>query len=278
MKLNFKQRLRFRRKKLSLTWKFKWAHHPLCERFEDHLWHIGDFTFCQGCFLSYAGTVVGFIAFLTYFSRYIFNALGVLAVVAVSLVPVLIVEFFNFENRSLKRFIRFWGGLGLGATFSLALYRELSTWLRIISLIVAILGYGAFFVVRKHGEVEDKCEGCPELIRDGVCSGYRKEKAAIEKYNSFLEKELRDRVEREVSEKFSIGKKTQSHEPPSSSVPPAISKKLQAMIDVQSENISHSHNSSPNTGNLEKEESNQTEKRTQEAINQFLKNREKNKE
>ena len=247
------------------------------------MWQIGDFKFCQGCFLTYFGALIGFVAFLTYFNRFVSNALGVIVVVSLFLAPVLVVELLKLDNRPLKRTIRLHGGLGLGATLALALHPSLTVWVRVLSLGVAIVGYLMFLTVRKHGNTEDKCKGCDELEGEGVCSGYREEKQAIEKFNQYLEVNFRGKVEEEVSRRYKVISKSPT---PSSKVSqsasdldmqnvnqakelnPEISSKLKGMIENQMKDFSLSEGERENKGT--KSEKNGDE-RTQEAINQFIK-------
>ncbi len=80
-------------KKKWALYPYRLAHHPLCEKFSEHVYHIKGYKVCRGCFNLYIGLIVGLIlapiaifvlkidsliAFITTNILYIFTPLSVL--------------------------------------------------------------------------------------------------------------------------------------------------------------------------------------------------------
>ena len=41
------------------TWRFRFAHHPLCRHFHGHVWRAGPLRLCVGCTCLWSGAAVG---------------------------------------------------------------------------------------------------------------------------------------------------------------------------------------------------------------------------
>ncbi len=212
IKLTLKQRLQLLKKRISLSYWFKYAHHPLCERYKDHIFRIplknNTLYICQGCFLTALGWLVGilvtifaFVPFINYLWHHLLIALGCF------LLPILIVEVFTLSNRHIKRFIRLLGGLGLGFFTSIAIdFRSFGYFLLAIGIVVP--SYVIFLIIRKRKHKnKDICEGCSELeeLQKGtlkICSGLKEKIAAEKIYSDFASDLLQDEFRKQYSKKY----------------------------------------------------------------------------
>ncbi|MCE7738645.1 MAG: hypothetical protein KAU62_15870 [Candidatus Heimdallarchaeota archaeon] len=91
------------------------AHHPACDKFNNHIFRIGSLFLCVGCtsvFLAFISYTIVFFSMLSFFTSFpyangIFAAFGV----AMALTQV----FLKPNNKWIKALMRFSLGIGLGA-------------------------------------------------------------------------------------------------------------------------------------------------------------------
>ncbi|MFW9993872.1 MAG: hypothetical protein ACFFD4_17640 [Candidatus Odinarchaeota archaeon] len=190
-------------KTIRLTWMFRFAHHPLCERFNDHVWQIGHIFICQGCTLVLLGVLAGTSFFLL--SGASLKAFEWLIIGLICFIFPSTVELLNIKTRWVKRITRWVIGCGLGSFFWILI--TISDLLVLFTAsIILIVGFYLFRKVRVlrsyHG---DRCEGCPELARGGVCSGLQHEAEAMRKYSEYATELLEDKLR---SKAFSIYQRT----------------------------------------------------------------------
>lgn len=170
-------------KRWQLSWKFYFAHHPLCDRFRDHVWYIPfGIIVCQGCFLVLFGVVLGITSFfilnlsLTLFEWFL------LGLFCISL-P-LMVELLKIENRKIKHLIRLITGFGLAGLVWAVFTAELDG--KIIGVVIGTIGYILFIKTRKKKQGTDICEGCPSLSSVEICEGLSQKAIAMQQYSDYL--------------------------------------------------------------------------------------------
>lgn len=130
---------------------YRLAHHPLCERFSDHVYHIKGYKVCKGCVNLYIGFIVGlilapisifvlninfWIAFITTVILYIFTPLSVLI----------------NPSRILKDFCRFLLGIAIISMFVTIILTivELVSGFNIWALTIMIITILIFIVSRMY--------------------------------------------------------------------------------------------------------------------------------
>ncbi|TFG21005.1 MAG: hypothetical protein EU530_01565 [Promethearchaeota archaeon] len=212
MRLKLKQRLLLWKKRISLSYWYKHSHHPLCERYDDHIFKIPlknkTLYICQGCSLTALGWLIGvlitifsFVPFVEYVWYHLLIALGFL------LLPILLVEILNVSNRQIKRFIRLLGGLGLGFFATIAIDFK-SVGYFILSIGIVIPSYVVFLIIRKQKHKnKDICEGCSELeeLQKGqikYCSGLKEKMIAEKKYSDFASDLLQEDIRKSYSQRY----------------------------------------------------------------------------
>ena len=113
--------IKTKKKKLNLTSKIKFfsmqylAHHPVCNKFENHVFKIGSLFLCVGCTSVLTAFIIYTILFFsipsTFQSFPLINALVALAGVSMSVIQVLL----KTKNKWVKAIFRFCLGAALGA-------------------------------------------------------------------------------------------------------------------------------------------------------------------
>lgn len=196
--MKFLKRLKLNIFKLKLTWRFKFAHHPLCQNYSDQVFKIGNIYLCQGCTLIYSGLVIGLL------SGIIFNpsfSIQIWAIIGVSLmVPTFVVQVVKLP-RMFKRIARFLNGFDLGAIFFSIFI--LPKWSHRIIMIVSIsVTYLAFRIIHKHKRKErDLCESCNELKTGKICSGYKLRAEKELEYSKYAEQILDEELQQLIQGK-----------------------------------------------------------------------------
>ncbi len=190
------------RKKFQLSWKFKFAHHPLCQRYRNQVWHLGPLIVCQGCSLVLLGILSGLISSF----YWLIPALAIKGFVLglsflIIMMPVLLVEFLRISWRPIKRLIRFLTGFGIGFNIALILGFH-SFWLTIQAIVFLIGGYFLFKMVRHSRKKPDLCQTCPELSEKGVCSGYQTIVEAEREYGKIASEVLKPYLDSYLKSKY----------------------------------------------------------------------------
>ena len=198
--LSLQTRLKLWWKRLTLSWRFRFAHHPLCARFSDQIFVIKGLYLCQGCTLVYTGfflalLIVAFLPFQLLFYWWV-------VIIAAFVFPTFIIQFISLP-RLFKRLARFLFGIGLGTGVIAAF--KFSQWFYILGLIsIVLIVYLVFRILYRRNKKaqEDICGDCPELHQRGVCSGFKLQMEAERKYSEYasklLESELEELVQRKI--------------------------------------------------------------------------------
>ena len=211
VKIDKSVRYKLWKKRVELSWQFAFAHHPLCGRYDDHVFHIpigGKTLFlCQGCTLTVLGTIAGlFNTLFAFIPNIDYNWIHLVSVFIIIFGAIVLVELLKLKNRPLKRLIRFLGGAGLGFYIGIGFYGIMtldvdSVFLTILSLLIVILAIKAFNFIRAR-EQGDKCEGCQELDKNEICPGVKMKIEAERKYSDFATKMLYSDLRPSLSRKY----------------------------------------------------------------------------
>lgn len=172
------------------AYSFLWAHHPLCERFRGDVLDFGGVRLCRSCLAVYCGMFLATVAAATtpIPSAPAFPFLLAIPTIALShpgIYKRLPRVFRDVLRLSMGVLIVFCGSLFLaGHFFSAAV---------LLAVIFAFWRY--YFRLRRTRRLA-ACEGCGELDRDGVCSGYAVQAAHIRLYESEATRLLYSRMSR----------------------------------------------------------------------------------
>ncbi len=175
------QRLRLKLLWLRHTFVFRWAHKPLCARFEHDVVRLGPVHVCRSCTCLYfgmaftavlglAGAIPGGAAF----------SLGFPLVLVATLLGSHPRRYWKWQRRT-RDLLRSGAGCSIALT-AIALVR--GEWL-LGGAALVILALGWCYYRKKRGAKKSHaCDGCPEL-RSGqahVCSGYQMQAARLRRY------------------------------------------------------------------------------------------------
>lgn len=177
MKTSFHQTVKLKFLWWKNTWWFQWAHKPLCDKFHKETFQFGRLHLCRSCTLLYTA-LMGALLLLCSVSL----PADSFAFVAACLGLVLAASHPKVYQIWSRGFRDLWRA-GFGFLLPLTLY---TAWK--VNWLLPVLSAGLLWIVwswfsRVRSEVKShKCENCPELNEEGVCSGYQRQSMAIRKY------------------------------------------------------------------------------------------------
>lgn len=199
--INFPITIKLFIKHWEFSWRFKFAHHPVCTSYKDHYWKIKGVYICQGCTLVYASFFVSLL-FLIFF-QITLGLFHYLIVGLCILIPILIIELTRIEQRIIKRLTRILIGIGIGVFFSAFLLHD-EFIVKVFGFLLTITGFFSFKRVRRSTKREDKCKLCSEYKSNVICSGLRLEAEAMKKYSDYASDLLQDKLKEKYMSKLNI--------------------------------------------------------------------------
>ncbi len=171
---------------LRYTYPFQLAHGPLCRRFREDVVRLGRLHVCRSCLALYGTLIVALPVVLLWApgEQTLGWALGAVAtsVAAFSRPP---------RYKRLPRPARDVVRAGAGVWIALAAAALLSGfWLvGVVGLTSALVSFLVFSRVRRRHRTH-ACDGCPELGRRGVCSGFRRQAVHVRAYEDLLTRRI----------------------------------------------------------------------------------------
>jgi len=160
------------------SYRFRWAHRPLCSRFSDGVLRIGPLHLCRSCVCAYCGLVLCTITCLC------------LEVVRESTVPLLLglmiptiglstPQLYKRCSRPVRDLLRF----SMGCCVTLCICAMLMGKLLVPAACVSILllFWRIYFVMRRKRRAA-ACNACPEL--GSICTGCRVQANAVRAYEA----------------------------------------------------------------------------------------------
>ncbi len=152
------------------------AHHPVCHKFENHIFRLGSLLLCVGCTSVISGFIIHTIIFfslLDTFKAYPIIS-GLLAAFGTGMA--LIQVFLKPKRRWLKSFFRFCLGIGLGAYVSIIvltadLFYVIGDYTILVQLALFVLlipGVYLYNILRGDSPYLE-CKECEEKFIEPTC-------------------------------------------------------------------------------------------------------------
>ncbi len=168
------------------TYTFNVAHKPLCERFQDNVLRVGHVHVCRSCTLLYASAVATGIVLLCTET----TGTACVPVFYGLYVPVLLLSYpplYERFPRLAKDALR--GATGSVLVLMVAFFSAGPWWLGLLNIVVFAAVYR--FSLSEYTKWKLRaCDGCPEVGRSEICSGYRSQAVRIRSYEAAVEERL----------------------------------------------------------------------------------------
>lgn len=160
------------------SFRFRWAHRPLCSRFSDGVLRIGQVHLCRSCVCAYSGIVLAALACL-FLDTVRAWALPLLICVMVPTLGFSMPRLYKRCSRRLRDGLRFSMGCCISLCVCVMLMGEL-----VVSALCAgtlLVFWRIYFVMRRQRKAQ-ACNACPEL--GGICTGCHIQADAIRAYEA----------------------------------------------------------------------------------------------
>lgn len=170
-------------RQLRHDWPVRWAHHPLCARHAGETWRLGRVHLCRGCTSLAFGALSAGMIVLVAGGAWCLGAL-------LALTPPIVLLSWPPRYKRLPRTLRDGLRVAAGMLAVLALWATwhfpAQAWPALPLLFVL---WRCFARVRRRVQAR-ACDGCPELGRVGVCSGYALQASCLRALEARLERDL----------------------------------------------------------------------------------------
>lgn len=185
-----KIRLKFSRFRMLLS-DFKpimLSHHPNCDEFSDHVYHLGKHLLCIGCFTFYPMIIITIIATLLFVDLNVYNLVSMYLISFICFVPIILNVVGLTKYRFLKIFSKASNGIGVGLHLVSVFLLPFLLIIKIFTLLEINFLVGAIAYIRANRIKKDciKCDyqgnwdDCPGMknIRDKLYEhGFRERKS-----------------------------------------------------------------------------------------------------
>ena len=164
---------------LRKTYRFNWAHKPLCAQYREDVLKIGSLYLCRSCFLVYLGVAVGLGYSTLGLPGSGEKAMLPLALLLAVLLLLSAPPWYKDLPRVFRDVLRFGLGVALVLLGHQALHGEV---LFVVLATLALLGaWGLYGKARKQRKLRS-CTSCPNYSRERVCPGYSLQTEKIKEY------------------------------------------------------------------------------------------------
>jgi hypothetical protein len=136
------------------------SHHPSCQSFSDHVYHVGKHKLCIGCFTFYPTIAITIIILVTFFGLSVVNLMLMFIFSFIFFIPI-ILNFFNLsKNKFLKILSKISIGIGTGLLIISTILLPFHILIKISLLIEInfITGVIAYIRAKHVKEICSKCE------------------------------------------------------------------------------------------------------------------------
>ena len=165
---------------LKKTWRFLWAHKPLCQYFQEDVLQLGVLYLCRSCACTYAGIFVGMGLPLIYRNLVGGDVELILVILSCCTIPLSSPQQYKRLPRPCRDILRFSLGMIICLSFLLLVfYRKFTVALPLVY--VAILFARRYYKQRSLRKIE-YCQDCVEYSAGVICSGYHLQVECIREY------------------------------------------------------------------------------------------------
>ena len=166
------------------------SHHPNCDEFSAHVYHVGKRRLCIGCFTFYPVIIITIIVTLLFIDLNIYNVIGMYLISFIFFIPIIFSVIGLTKFRFLKILSKASNGIGVGLHLVSVFLLPFPLIVKILTLLELNFLIGAIAYIRANHLKKDcgKCDyqgnwdDCPGMknIRDKLYEHGFREKKSIE--------------------------------------------------------------------------------------------------
>ena len=169
-----KIRLKFSRFRLLLS-DFKpmlLSHHPNCDKFTNHVYHVGKHLLCIGCFTFYPVIIITIILTLLFVDLNIYNLIIMYLISFIFFIPIILSVVGLTKYRFLKIFAKASNGLGVGLHLVSVFLLPFLLIIKILTLFEINFLIGAIAYIRAN-HIKKDCSKCDYQGDWDICPGMK---------------------------------------------------------------------------------------------------------
>ena len=169
-----KIRLKFSRFRLLLS-DFKpimLSHHPNCDEFSDHVYHLGKRRLCIGCFTFYPVIIITIVLSLLFVDLNIYNLIIMYLISFIFFIPIILSVVGLTRSRFLKIFSKASNGIGVGLHLVSVFLLPFPLIIKILTLLNVNFLIGAIAYIRAN-RIKKDCSTCDYQGNWDDCPGMK---------------------------------------------------------------------------------------------------------
>ncbi|MBA7504604.1 hypothetical protein ES706_03250 [subsurface metagenome] len=148
------------------------SHHPNCEHFYDHVYHIGKYRLCIGCFTYYPTIILTIIFSILFIDMSVQNLIILYFLSFLFFLAILLNIIHLTKFKILKILSKVSIGIGTGFYIVAVIYLPIFLILKILSLFLVNFYTGVIAYVRAN-HITKECEQCEYKGHWEVCPGMK---------------------------------------------------------------------------------------------------------
>lgn len=162
------------------SYKFRWAHRPLCSHFSEGIIRIGNVRLCRSCVCAYCGIISCAMSCLI-FSAMRELAASLLIGVMVPTIGFSMPPLYKRCSRLVRDLLRFCMGCCCSLCFFVMLIGNILTF--VICASVLLLFWRIYFIIRRQRRIK-ACNNCVEFRQEKICTGCQLQADTIRAYET----------------------------------------------------------------------------------------------
>lgn len=162
------------------SYRFRWAHRPLCSKFSEDILRVGPVRLCRSCVCAYGGVILcAILCWLLNAVRE--SSVPVLLCVMVPTIGLSMPPLYKQCPRPVRDLLRF--GMGCCITLCVCVMLMGNALVSVTCAGILLLFRRLYSVMRRERKAQ-ACNGCPELGRRQICAGCRLQADAVRAYET----------------------------------------------------------------------------------------------
>ena len=148
------------------------SHHPNCDTFSDHVYHLGKRRLCIGCFTFYPVIIITIILTLLFVEQNVYNLISMYLISYLFFFPLILNVVGLTKYRFLKIFSKASNGIGVGLHLVSVFILPFPLIIKILTLLEINFLIGAIAYIRAN-RIKKDCSKCDYQGNWDICPGMK---------------------------------------------------------------------------------------------------------
>ena len=148
------------------------SHHPNCDKFSDHVYHVGRYHLCIGCFTFYPVIIITIILTLLFVEPNLYNLIIMYLISVIFFMPIILNVVGLTKYRFLKISAKASNGVGVGLHLVSVFLLPFPLIIKILTLFEINFLVGAIAYIRSN-QIKKDCIKCDYQANWDDCPGMK---------------------------------------------------------------------------------------------------------